>query len=334
MIKKDTPGYNLAVQENTVSEEPLDWCRSELNRLSMALKQVDPLKAEASHRAFFRIHTSGPTYVLMTSPPDLERNDAFMDIGRLFLTHNVPVPRVHASNMSEGWFLMEDLGTRHLEDTYGTADEDQALAAAIATLQDIQAINDPLIEPYTEDRMRMEVNIFREWFLDAYLGEKTDPRDFDAACQPLIDATQNQPQVCIHRDYHCRNLLFNDGHFGAVDFQDALCGPVLYDIASLLRDCYHKFPEERITHWLDMFVQAQPLLERYTRTEVQTLFDLTALQRQVKAIGIFARLKLRDDKPSHLDNIKPVMTRAHELSTHYPDLHLLTDLLSRTVARL
>ena len=136
----------------------------------------------------------------------------------------------------------------------------------------------------------------------------------------IYKSSKEQPQCCVHRDYHCRNLLFDGTHFGIVDFQDALHGPVLYDIASLLQDCYHVFPPAVIKRGLQQYVELQPLLADADPALVSRWFDFTAIQRQLKAAGIFARLDLRDNKSSHLRYIRPLLNRILHLTTPYPEL--------------
>ena len=130
---------------------------------------------------------------------------------------------------------------------------------------------------------------------------------------------QAQPQCCVHRDYHCRNLLFADsGAFGVVDFQDALLGPVSYDLASLLHDCYSTFSETEISRWRKPYLSLAPLTldpDAFAQD-----LDWSAVQRQLKAIGIFARLNSRDGKPSHLPYIEPVLARLTDICRKYPEL--------------
>ena len=143
-----------------------------------------------------------------------------------------------------------------------------------------------------------------------------------------------QPQVCVHRDYHCRNLLFNQGQIGVVDFQDALVGPGLYDIASLLRDCYYQHAEQTIDYWLDYFLSRSPLFNTNDFAATKSAFDHTAIQRQIKAVGIFARLHLRDAKSSHLRWITPVVRSLITSTGAYNDTQDLHQLLGELLPRL
>jgi len=291
----------------------------------------EALPVEASHRSFYRVRVSdneGPsgTFILMTSPPALEQNDQFLRLAALFGRHRIGVPTVHAHSDAEGWFLLEDLGTRHLADVYGTGEEAAALAGALDTLLGLQRIQDPAVPPYTAARFGDELRIFSDWFVEGLLAERLDAAVTDDLFGLLVENTQVQPQCCVHRDFHCRNLLWRpDGRIGVVDFQDALVGPASYDLASLLRDCYHTFTEAEIARWRDAYLERSPL--PLDPAAFPRQLDLTAVQRQLKAVGIFARLELRDGKSTHLHWILPVLDRLIALTAQYGELAPLTAML-------
>lgn len=293
------------------------------------LTRIDALRVEASNRCFYRIHSDGANLVLMTSPPELERNEQFVALAQLFAARAIPVPKVAASNFEQGWFLMSDLGTVHLEEAYATGEREPAIKAAIDTLVVLGDIRDPRIEPYDADRLNMELAIFTEWFVGNLLQQDARADATEAPFALLVEAAEAQPRSCVHRDYHCRNLLYNDGTLGIVDFQDALHGPVLYDLASLLRDCYYSFDESEIDRWLNYFAALTPSLRAQEQPTIKRWFDFIAVQRQLKAIGIFARLYLRDGKSSHLPHIMPVLARLIQLTGIYPELQQLNVQLSR-----
>lgn len=302
-----------------------------------------PLKVEASFRRFYRItphdqaissdqshverqtyverrsFVARQTYVAMHSPPEHENNTQFAKLAEVFTDHGVPVPTICASNQPLGYFLLTDLGTRDLHEAYADHDTEAALTAAIDTLVNIQAIHHPAIGLYEPDRFRAELKIFREWFVEGLLAIPFPDSQLHSAFDVLIQATQDQPQCCVHRDFHCKNLLYaRDGQFGVVDFQDALLGPVSYDLASLLRDCYHRFSASEIAHWRKYYLARTPFdLDEQHFTES---LDFSAVQRQLKAIGIFSRLHLRDARPSHLAVILPVLDELIEMTGQYPGL--------------
>ncbi|MYF48542.1 MAG: phosphotransferase [Gammaproteobacteria bacterium] len=304
------------------------------------IERVAPLRVEASHRRFYRIwmanteipsKRSSSSAVVMASPPELERNDAFVAMQRLFSGARLPVPEIIAMDTESGYFLLSDLGARHLEEAYGGPDERRALEQAIANLVRIQAVEAQAVAPYEESRLRDELGIFSEWFLGSWLGETPDP-GARSAFEALIDNALGQPQCLIHRDYHCRNLLLDgDGRLGLVDFQDALIGPATYDLACLLWDCYHTFEEGTLRRWQERY-RVQSRFDFTTEVLARAL-DLTGLQRQFKAVGIFARLWLRDGKASHLGHIVPVLATMRRIVGGYAETRHLSGWLQRLQGR-
>ena len=281
-----------------------------------------PLPVEASARTFYRTTFDERSVVVMDAPPDTEDNAHFVELSRCFLHAEVSVPEVLAIDLERGFLLVEDFGDNLLERTYGLGQDDKVLGLALAMLVRIQGISDPVIPAYTTERFTAELGIFRKWVLQELIGVSTLP--FDEVIDFLVRTCDTQPKVTIHRDFHCRNLLLkSDGTIGAVDFQDALVGPISYDLASILYDCYYQFPDATIATSIARYLQlarnaGHPLTnceEDFTRE-----LEITAVQRQLKAVGIFARLKLKHDRASHLENIVPVMRRVCELMTKHPEL--------------
>ena len=282
---------------------------------------LTPLVAEASHRKFYRVRLPDRSLVLMQSPPELERNDAFVALSRVFVAARIPVPQIYALDPAQGYFLMQDLGTRTLLDHYGTAAESAAVSAAIELLPRLQAVRSPHIPAYTRERLAAELQIFSDWFLEGLL-QTTPPPQLPEVFEQLVDAAAAQPQVCVHRDYHCRNLLWNDGALGVVDFQDALHGPYSYDLASLLHDCYHCWPADALERYRE---QGRRLIAPDAEPAAfRRQLEWMAVQRQLKAIGIFARLKLRDARSSHLPHIVPTLEQSIGLTAGYSELEPLS----------
>lgn len=332
--------FRAGQPKNVETEAAQAWADEGLRTLGVSGAIAwRPLPAEASHRRFYRAafsagargftgSASTTSAILMTSPPALEQNVAFERMAGLFRSAGLGVPDLLAAHRDAGWYLQEDLGERHFADVYGSEKEAAALAGSIDSLLRLQRVADPAIAPYTRSRLTDELGIFSEWFVSGFLDEQSSRALVEAVFPLLVENAATQPQCCIHRDWHCRNLLFTHaGAVGIVDFQDALIGPACYDLASLLRDCYHAFPETTIAHWRGEWharagFDIDPGL-------LPNVFDLTAVQRQLKAIGIFARLKLRDDKDTHLRWIMPVLERLITISGLYPQLAPLAAELKR-----
>ncbi len=280
------------------------------------------LPVEASFRRFFRVYTRHGSLVAMHAPPEREDTAQFVRVGELFKAREIGVPVIHAADVKRGFALMEDLGEDTLERAYARGEGARAMSLALDTILRIQRVRDDRgsIPDYTAERFEMEVGIFSEWFLGALLGIDAPPWYREMA-EYLVSSALEQPKCPLHRDFHCRNLLITPaGGLGVVDFQDALVGPVTYDLASLLGDCYHEFTEAEVNAALESYYQnAQKLgiLRISDRNQLRRRFDLMVIQRQLKAVGIFARLWLRDSRRSHLASIEPVLVRLAKLCRNY-----------------
>ena len=303
------------------------WCANILADLGHSFKRYELLLAEASHRIFYRLYTETNSLVFMISPPSLENNSQFLKLSKLFVRFDLPVPEILHFEAEQGYFLMHDLGTTHFKDIYDTNTEELAIKSAISALYEFQKISDPIIPNYSAQRLEDELSIFDNWIIDEVLDGRFPKVIETRASKKLIAQAMEQPQVCIHRDYHCRNLLFENGRLGIVDFQDALIGPGFYDLASLLCDCYHNFSIAKVDKYLTFYLEGSDLYREIPFDTAKGWLMMTASQRQIKAIGIFVRLWLRDNKPSHLRYIPHVMNALIQQTEGYPDLESLHQLL-------
>jgi aminoglycoside/choline kinase family phosphotransferase len=264
----------------------------------------------------------------MSSPPEVEgareQNAQFVRLAKFFGANAIPVPELLASDPEHGFYLMSDLGDQDFEAAYKTTEKTRAIAAAIDMLHRIQSLSPgDLIASYDRDRLNMELGIFDEWFIRGHLQTRI-PSTLASRIDLLVDAALDQPQVCIHRDYHCRNLLWSPAHeqpLGIVDFQDALIGPVTYDLASLLYDCYFCFAESDVQHWASVYLTGSE--HKMSLQDFLVTLRRTALQRMLKAIGIFVRLAERDGRPTHLPHVYSVLDRATAIANQDPDFEPL-----------
>jgi aminoglycoside/choline kinase family phosphotransferase len=252
----------------------------------------------------------------MFSPPEVENNAQFVSLAEIFARCDIPVPEIIATEKHTGCFLLEDLGDKHLSKFYDQSSQDTVLHQAIDALVKIQQVKDPSIPAYTADRFYDELTIFSEWFLGKLFNQSL-ATDIEQVTWPqLIENATSQPQCCIHRDYHSQNLLLNHHQqLGIVDFQDALIGPVGYDLASLLRDCYHRFSERDIARYRQYYLANTSI--QFDESQFERWFDLCAVQRQLKAVGIFVRLFFRDGKRNHLADVAPVIEHTQSLAAKY-----------------
>ncbi|NJN50670.1 MAG: phosphotransferase [Gammaproteobacteria bacterium] len=212
---------------------------------------------------------------------------------------------------------------------YGSANEAAAVECALHTLVRIQSLTrttPDLIPDYATSRLHDEFELCPTWLVEGLLARTVSAAEramLDDVRGILIASISAQPRCCVHRDYHSRNLLWHQGRLGIVDFQDALWGPQLYDLASLLRDCYHRFPETEVVHWRRRYAELARQAGLPSTGDAATFaqsFDYTAVQRQIKAIGIFARLKLRDHRNTHLEDIVPVIDQLISVTANHQPL--------------
>ncbi len=301
-----------------MSNEPLpaliQWVATTLGSDEFTLH---PLQPEASTRRFFRLLSNDqPPRIVIHSPPATENNRQFAILAVVFRQRGVRVPRIHASELVQGFFLVDDFGSEEYLDAYRDPQRYRvALELALDTLLAIQHVQDERVPPYTRTRLLDELTIFDTWCCDKLLGYDAEPMQEIAI--DLVSAIDSQPKVTVHRDYHSRNLLLQDDGIGVVDFQDALVGPCTYDLASLLYDCYFEHDSEAIRGWIDRYrslLSGTQLPTIEPREAFVRALELTALQRMLKAVGIFCRLWLLQQKATHLSYVVPVLCRASQLA--------------------
>ncbi len=312
-------------------------------RRSCALSdfRLTPASGDASFRRYFRVHLSDRTCIAVDAPPPREDCRPFVAVAKLLKTLGLNVPEVYAQDAEHGFLLLSDLGeclmlaelhAGNVERLYGDA------LSALATLQALGPRDDEL-PPYDAALLTREMALFPEWFLQRHLEITLDAAQrkvLDAAQQTLVDSALAQPRVTVHRDYHSRNLMITPrNNPGILDFQDAVIGPVTYDLVSLLRDCYIAWPRARVEDWVlgyhERALRSGILREENPRRFL-TWFDLMGVQRHLKAIGIFARLWHRDAKPGYLNDIPRTLAYVLEVAARYPALHdfhgFLSDVLT------
>jgi hypothetical protein len=288
--------------------------------LEKNLKSFEPptlLAGDASFRLYFRLQSEGKRYVLMDAPPTKEPCDAFIAIDRTFQSLGLQVPNIYYADPHQGFLLLSDFGDHRLLNRLNEQTADfyyQKACENLLTIQRCHTIKDYTLPKFNDDLYRYEWNLFCEWYLQRHLGlelSNADQRILDNIYHRLVESALSQPQVCVHRDYHSRNLMvLSDERLGILDFQDAVWGPITYDVISLFRDCYIEWPEEQVKQWLLGF-QRRLLEENRLKIEDPKPFllwcDRIALQRHLKCIGIFSRLYYRDKKSIYLQDIPRVL---------------------------
>lgn len=287
--------------------------------------------ADASFRRYFRIHFKDQSLIAMDAPPDKEDCGPFVMIARRLWQSGVHSPEILAENHDKGFLLLSDLGDTPYLSVLNDATADRLYKDAIDTIIHIQTVSTEQIPAYDRKLLQTEVELFTEWFLHKHLGiTLTDRQELllRNCFECLIENALQQPAVFVHRDYHSRNLMqISDNNPGVIDFQDAVRGAVTYDLASLLKDCYISWPRQKTEDWVRYYYSKATteniIDQRYSLDDVLKWFDLTAVQRHLKAIGIFSRLNIRDNKPGYLDDIPRTFAYIIDNCERYP---LLTPL--------
>lgn len=305
-----------------------DWVEHALpahTKLSGSLK-LKPLAGDAGFRRYYRLNTL-PSLIAVDSPPSKEKNPEFIKISLYLQSREVRTPTIYAVNFQKGYMLLEDFGKRLFQDQLSADNQSMLYHKAESVLLQIQdcPADASLFGDFDRDKLLEQLALFERWFVSELLElkiSKDDKAMLNQLFELLIDNALQQPQVLVHTDYHCRNLMLTDAEqLGVIDFQDAMCGPITYDLVSLLKDCYVCWPRE----WVE-----ERALNYKRRLEVEQghslgdnrqflrWFDLTGLQRHIKVLGIFARLALRDNKKAYLNDIPLVVRYCLEVVDNYP----------------
>ncbi len=272
----------------------------------------------------------------MDAPPPEEDCRPYVSVARAFRVLGLNVPDILAQDVERGFLLITDLGERLYLDALGESTVERLYDDAMAALVRLQVGSGSVtwLPPYDATLLRGEMELFREWYLGRHLGLSLDDRQnalLDTTFELLTQAALDQPRVAVHRDYHSRNLMVTpDNNPGILDFQDAVYGPVTYDLASLLRDCYVAWDRRRVEAWVGGYHararRAGVAVGDDTRRFLRW-FDWMGMQRHLKATGIFARLNHRDHKPGYLKDIPRTLRYVLDVAARYPEFNELSTLL-------
>ena len=291
--------------------------------------------SDASFRRYFRWEGEGRSFVVMDAPPPQENCKPFVDIADFLRTCQINVPKIYAQDLERGFLLLNDLGNKTFLDVINSTNADELFKDAIEALLAFQQL--PMTAPlpsYDVALLRRELELFPEWYVRAHLGVEFNEQQLGAwqrVSGLLIDSALAQPQVLVHRDFMPRNLMLSIPNPGVLDFQDAVYGPVTYDITCLFKDAFLSWPEERVRVWLqDYWKLALPLgipvqrdFEEFLRAS-----DLMGVQRHLKVIGIFARICHRDGKPRYLADVPRFFSYIEAVLARRPELAELSELFA------
>ncbi len=308
-------------------------------RLARADFELAPASEDASFRSYWRVRAGESSYILMDAPPEREDSAPFVRVAGKLRGAGLHAPEILAVDLDYGYLLLEDLGST----LYAEALDESTVAAlyrdALDALLPMQRIPCTDLPPYDERLLRTEMGLFRDWLLGRHLGLDPGPgfaERWEALQQTLVANALEQPVVFVHRDYHCRNLLVCDGHNpGVVDFQDAVAGPITYDLVSLLRDCYVAWPPKRVRAWAEDY-RRRAAAAGLTDADPSTWrrwFDRMGFQRQLKAAGIFCRLNHRDGKSRYLKDIPRTLGYARAVCAEDAGFGWFGELLDEIIPR-
>lgn len=304
-------------ENNQIGRELVDLASQYLPD-SIQLKSetdVESLQGDAGFRCYYRISTQ-PTVLGVSASPEKEDWVSFMRVSSLLGSLGVKVPTIYVADLESGKLLIEDLGDCLYQDALDGAsskkDVDQLYQGAIRSLHKIVSCEDrPAWLPrYTTGLLRQEMELFPFWFVKKLLGYSIDAAEsrlISSCFSHLAGCATGQPQVLVHRDYHCRNLLNIDAKEpGVIDFQDAVWGPLTYDLVSLSRDCYLRWEPGQVDSVRDSFAEQllkDGVINEQGLADFPSWFETMSAQRHLKVVGIFARLALRDEKTAYLENL-------------------------------
>jgi N-acetylmuramate 1-kinase len=303
---------------------------------SLSSYTIAPLFGDASFRRYFRLTLAdGATCIAMDAPPPQEDCRPYVDISRRLETAGVHVPHIHAQDLQRGFLLLEDLGDVQYLDKLDAGNAARLYGDALGALSAMQACATTEELPlYDAALLRMELDLFRDWLCRQHLGlslSDQENRVLDQLFALLIENAVEQPQLFVHRDYHSRNLMVVPSHGpGVIDFQDAVVGPITYDLVSLLKDAYISWPLQQVDLWAEGYAELavqSGLMTQEHEEKFPRWFDLMGVQRHIKVAGIFARLYRRDGKQGYLEDIPLVLDYILAMVDRYPELEAAAELI-------
>jgi N-acetylmuramate 1-kinase len=304
------------------------------------------VSGDASFRRYFRVCLSEASFVAVDAPPEQEDSRTFVRISNMLRDAGVSAPKVFSADYDLGFMLLDDFGDQlyldvllELQSAGRNKEINTLYESAIDSLLDIQAkVDKERLDPYSKTELHREMALFAEWFCSAFLEMELDDAEREliaGTLEFLEEAALSQEQLVVHRDYHSRNLMVLDSQVfgedsspGIIDFQDAVCGAYTYDLVSLLRDAYICWDAKTVDSWAVYYLEqakSSGLIAAVDECQFLRDFDLMGLQRQLKVIGIFARLYIRDNKPRYLADIPQVIHYFLEVSQRYTELKPFLD---------
>lgn len=314
---------NPAVELDARAAAARDWA---LHQLGLRDAQFAPASADASFRRYFRLEDGVRSWVLMDAPPEREDCRPFLQVAQLLHEAGLNAPQIVARDLARGFLLLGDLGRQTYLHAINAGNADALMLDAIDALIRWQLASRPgVLPPYDAALLRRELALFPDWYVARHLGRtlsEAQATSLAAIETLLIESALAQPYVYVHRDYMPRNLMISTPNPGILDFQDAVEGPITYDVVSLFKDAFLSWPGERVDAWRQLYVERArraglPLADDATFARQ---FDWMGVQRHLKVIGIFARIHYRDGKPHYLADVPRFIAYVREVAARYREL--------------
>jgi aminoglycoside/choline kinase family phosphotransferase len=309
------------------------WLTTRFGGESISLR---PASADASFRRYFRVTHAGESWIAMDAPPHHEDLRPFLEIAGLLRAAGVHVPEIIAQDLKLGFLLLSDLGTTTYLDALDDASADRLFRDAFQALIRIQLASRPgVLPPYDEALLRREIGLFPEWYVGRHLGmafSAAEAQAFATVCDHVVSSNLAQPRVYVHRDYMPRNLMVAQPNPGILDFQDAVYGPVTYDVASLMRDAFVSWGEERVLDWTARYWEGARRAGLPVHSDFADFyrdFEWMGLQRHLKVLGIFARIRHRDGKAGYVEDAPRFIAYVRAVCRRYRELAPLLVLVDR-----
>jgi N-acetylmuramate 1-kinase len=297
---------------------------------------IVPASSDASFRRYLRVHIDGKSFIVMDAPPDKEDCRPFIKVAQLMHAAGVHVPEIVASDLERGFLLLSDLGTKTYLEVLNADNAQPLFLDAIDALVKWQLASRPdVLPPYERALLERELNLFPDWYVARHLKIELEPeqkRVLNEAFARIIDSNLAQPTVFVHRDYMPRNLMLSDPNPGVLDFQDAVMGPISYDIACLMKDAFVSWPEQQvldctIRYWEKARTAGLPVRADFAQFYREC--EWMGLQRHLKVAGIFARINYRDGKPHYLGDTPRFIGYIRQTCERYSELGPLARLIDQ-----
>jgi len=303
--------------------------------------RFESLFGDAGFRCYYRISSTTKSWIAVDSPPESVDSAPFVEVCAAWFKSGVRVPEILANDLERGFMLLEDLGDQLLSEMISDDNADAMYQKAADQLVLMQQSRDfrkqrPL-PAYDLKLLTRDVELFREWFVTRLLGHQLSDAEnqmLDSFFELLKQNALEQPQVCVHRDFHSRNLIVIDDVMAVIDLQDSVIGPISYDLVSLLRDCYLEWPESDVERWRIKWGRVllqQAGADSVTDEQFRVWFDLTGLHRHIKVLGIFSRLYLRDGKAGYLNDMPLVWHYCCSVLGQYPEFDQVNRWFNQTI---